>query len=295
MNTTIAIPPLTPAQLAGLFWEMDAQAQGLFFDELGQQAITTPAPFTREIGSMSPLDWQMFVASAHATPLGRDAMARICENGVKILKPCGVTDIDIITQLGDRCMELNNERAELRAIKAAYEAEKAAHLSARECLKQAQAELAGTNAGVAGITAEIKRQRERADKAEFACDIFHKSCEGLAECLTSLGVEEDMFNDPPSLHEWCQKKEQRIKDDSRLLDAGKIELMNYENGEWAPCLFEQVNLREAIQKALTRDAGQQTGKPQCFKSPADHACPASMPKPCPHFAECYDHAHGIGE
>lgn len=32
-------------------------------------------------------------------------------------------------------------------------------------------------------------------------------------------------------------------------------------------------------------------RPACFYTPAENDCPAHMPKPCPHFKECYDRAN----
>ena len=87
MKTEVEIPPLTPAQLAGLFWEMDAKQQGLFFDELGTLVMSTPTPFTRQIGSMFGLDMQLYAASQECTALGQDVMRRFYENGHCYLKP----------------------------------------------------------------------------------------------------------------------------------------------------------------------------------------------------------------
>ena len=87
MKTTIELPRLTPAQLAGLFWEMDDVEQGKFFDELGTLVLCTPAPFSREIGSMFGLDMQMSMAHQKATALGQDAMSRFSDQGTRWLKP----------------------------------------------------------------------------------------------------------------------------------------------------------------------------------------------------------------
>lgn len=84
---TIPLPKLTPEQLAHVFWSMDDAEQGKFFDELGVIVMTTPAPFSRKIGSMFGLDWQMYHAAQKATPLGRDVMSRFHENGHNLLNP----------------------------------------------------------------------------------------------------------------------------------------------------------------------------------------------------------------
>ncbi len=83
----IPLPELTPAQLAAIFWEMDAVKQGKFFDELGTLVLSTPTPFTREIGSMFGLDMQLYAASKEATALGQDVMRRFYENGHCYLTP----------------------------------------------------------------------------------------------------------------------------------------------------------------------------------------------------------------
>ena len=88
MNTlTIPLPKLEPKHLAQIFWEMDDAQQGEFFDQLGILVMSTPAPFSREVGSMFGLDWQMYHAHLKATPLGKDVMSRFGENGVRILRP----------------------------------------------------------------------------------------------------------------------------------------------------------------------------------------------------------------
>jgi ectoine hydroxylase-related dioxygenase (phytanoyl-CoA dioxygenase family) len=73
---------ITPGQLAGMFWGLDDSQQAEFFHELGNLAITTPAPFTREIGSWFAFDWQMYHAAAHAksSAIGRRAMEIIGES-----------------------------------------------------------------------------------------------------------------------------------------------------------------------------------------------------------------------
>lgn len=86
-SITIPLPKLTPAHLAAIFWEMDAKSQGLFFDELGTLVLSTPTPFTREIGSMFGLDMQLYAAAQEATALGQDVMRRFYENGTCHLKP----------------------------------------------------------------------------------------------------------------------------------------------------------------------------------------------------------------
>jgi hypothetical protein len=89
MKTTIeiALPELTPEHFAVIFWNQDDAWQGRFFDELGALVMATPAPFTKEIGSMYGLDWQMYMAGTKATPLGRDAMSRFEANGKPLLAP----------------------------------------------------------------------------------------------------------------------------------------------------------------------------------------------------------------
>ena len=91
MNTdktmTVPMPKLTPADMAELFWAMDDEEQGKFFDELGTLVLSTPSPFLRDIGSMFGLDWQMYHASQKATALGQDVMRRISENGKMWLAP----------------------------------------------------------------------------------------------------------------------------------------------------------------------------------------------------------------
>lgn len=84
---TIPLPELTPEVLAKMFWELDDAQQARFFDALGTIALTTPTPFSREIGSMAGLDMQMFYAAKKCTPLGRDVMSRFSDPGVNILRP----------------------------------------------------------------------------------------------------------------------------------------------------------------------------------------------------------------
>lgn len=84
---TIDLPKLTPKQMASLFWDMNDDEQGKFFDELGQLVLCTPSPFTREIGSMFGLDMQMCYASGKATALGQDAMSRFSDQGTMRLRP----------------------------------------------------------------------------------------------------------------------------------------------------------------------------------------------------------------
>jgi len=90
---TIPLPKLEPKHLAEIFWRMDDAQQGEFFDQLGILVMATPATFTREIGSMFPLDWQMYHAAQKATPLGRDVMSRFSDNGVRLLRPLEPTEV----------------------------------------------------------------------------------------------------------------------------------------------------------------------------------------------------------
>lgn len=90
VTMTIPLPKLTPELMAKIFWEMDDGEQAKFFDELGTLVMTTPTPFTREIGSMFGLDMQMHAASLICTPLGRDTMARFSDNGFLLLNPLWV-------------------------------------------------------------------------------------------------------------------------------------------------------------------------------------------------------------
>ena len=84
---TIPLPELSPAHLAAIFWAMDAEQQGKFFDELGTLVMITPAPYSREIGSLFGLDLQLHAASQRCTALGQDVMSRFTDYGTRYLKP----------------------------------------------------------------------------------------------------------------------------------------------------------------------------------------------------------------
>lgn len=73
---------LTPAQLADKFWAMDDQQQAEFFHELGVHALSTPAPFSRDLGSWFGFDWQMYHAATHtkSSAIGRRVMEIIGES-----------------------------------------------------------------------------------------------------------------------------------------------------------------------------------------------------------------------
>jgi hypothetical protein len=74
MTITAEIPPLTPEQLAELFWQLDDKEQARFFGTLGACALATPDPFTKQVGSYFPLDFQMYMASTHCTGNGLRVM-----------------------------------------------------------------------------------------------------------------------------------------------------------------------------------------------------------------------------
>ena len=83
---TIPIPleSLTPEMLAEAVWAMDSDQQAKFFGHLGACVLATPAPFTGELGSWFPLDWQMYTAGVYpATPLAAETMRRIGDAGDK--------------------------------------------------------------------------------------------------------------------------------------------------------------------------------------------------------------------
>ncbi len=87
---------ITPDQLAEMFWALDDREQADFFNQLGVLALSTPAPFTREIGGWFPLDWQMHCCAVHAQalPLGRRAMEIIGENShAQMLQPYEREDV----------------------------------------------------------------------------------------------------------------------------------------------------------------------------------------------------------
>ena len=48
--------------------------------------------------------------------------------------------------------------------------------------------------------------RKTADDALRHVAMLTPTANGLGACLSALGVEEDMFNDPPSMYEWCEKR-----------------------------------------------------------------------------------------
>ena len=77
MTVTATISALTPEQLAECFWSLDDKQQARFFGSLGAQALGTPAPFSKELGSYFGLDMQMFSASRHCTPNGLRVMELI--------------------------------------------------------------------------------------------------------------------------------------------------------------------------------------------------------------------------
>lgn len=87
LKVQIPMQCVSPKQFAEIFWSWDSTQQGQFFDELGTHVMATKCPYTDKIGSMLPLDMQMYSASKECTPLGRDVMSRISENGVNYLKP----------------------------------------------------------------------------------------------------------------------------------------------------------------------------------------------------------------
>ena len=85
---TIPIPleSLTPEMLAEAFWAMDSNQQAKFFGHLGACALATPAPFTKELGSWSAFNWQMYHAGVYpATPLAAEAMRRIGDAADKLM------------------------------------------------------------------------------------------------------------------------------------------------------------------------------------------------------------------
>ena len=78
LTIPIPIESLTPEMLAEAFWAMDSDQQAKFFGHLGACVLATPAPFTGELGSWFPLDWQMYTAGDYpATPLAAEVMRRI--------------------------------------------------------------------------------------------------------------------------------------------------------------------------------------------------------------------------
>jgi hypothetical protein len=48
------------------------------------------------------------------------------------------------------------------------------------------------------------------------------------------------------------RKDEALAEANRLLDSGMIQHMHYSDGEWSECIFEGVNLREAIAAALAQ-------------------------------------------
>jgi len=74
MTITAEIPPLTPEQLAELFWQLDDSEQARFFGSLGACALATPYPFSQQVGSYFPLDFLMYMASTHCTGNGLRVM-----------------------------------------------------------------------------------------------------------------------------------------------------------------------------------------------------------------------------
>lgn len=74
MKVTAEIPPLTPEQLAELFWELSDAEQARFFGSLGACVLATPAPFSGEFGHYFGLDMQMCFAASHCTPNGLRVM-----------------------------------------------------------------------------------------------------------------------------------------------------------------------------------------------------------------------------
>lgn len=77
MIVTAEIPPLTPQHLAELFWQLSDTQQADFFGHLGACALSTPTPFTKELGSYFGLDMQMFAAMKECTPNGKRVMELI--------------------------------------------------------------------------------------------------------------------------------------------------------------------------------------------------------------------------
>lgn len=63
MKITAEIPDLTPEQLAECFWSLDDSQQAKFFDYLGVLALSTPTPFTKNVGSYFGFDMQMCYAA----------------------------------------------------------------------------------------------------------------------------------------------------------------------------------------------------------------------------------------
>lgn len=82
---TIEIPlsriPMTPQLMAELFWSWDDEDQARFFGHLGACALSTPAPWTNELGTFAGLDSQMYGAAGAdcMTPLGARVMEIIGE------------------------------------------------------------------------------------------------------------------------------------------------------------------------------------------------------------------------
>lgn len=81
---TIPLPVLSPEDLARMFWQMDADEQAKFFNQLGVEVMATLSPFERKPGSWFTLDWQMYQAahSDYALPLGRRAMETMAQASV---------------------------------------------------------------------------------------------------------------------------------------------------------------------------------------------------------------------
>lgn len=67
MKVTAEIPDLSPEQLAECFWSLDDSEQAKFFEQLGVLALSTPAPFSKQVGSYFGLDMQMCYASSHCS------------------------------------------------------------------------------------------------------------------------------------------------------------------------------------------------------------------------------------
>ena len=67
IQSEIEIKDLTPEHLSEGFWNLVDKDQARFFEHLGNLALATTSPFSKQVGSYFGLDMQMCYAQDHCS------------------------------------------------------------------------------------------------------------------------------------------------------------------------------------------------------------------------------------